>query len=127
VSDDQLADAAKAIGAEHGKQKAGWIHAVKITSYTACKIKDGFDNEESGVLDLCPDPMAGPWASADDPPEFTLLDQIATKAKEDGYHWEPGKVHEDLDILDVYAQAFKDGFWGEVIRVCNEVLEDANE
>lgn len=127
MSDDKLADAAKAVGAEHGKQKANWIHRARITSYTASKIKKGFDSEDTSVLGLCPDPLGGPWPSADDPPEFTLLDQIANKAKEDGYHWEQGKVNEDLDILDIYGQAFKDGFWGEILRVCNEILVDVDD
>lgn len=117
---DILSEAAKAVGAEDGKEKGGIVNGLGLDAHDAKKIIEGYESGDEGVLDLCPKPLAGEWA--DDPIPFNILDKIANKA-DPGDSLMGADLEEDTeDLMDIYEQAFAEAFWEETIKYCKEIV-----
>jgi hypothetical protein len=122
---DVLAEAAKLLGFEHGRQRGECVfNSNNCTHVAAMRIINGYTDGEEEVMDLCPSPLSGEWA--DDPTPCTAIDEIANLAE--AYHLVQGQddIEEALkdsgNILDVYEEAFKAGFWAAVILSANSII-----
>jgi hypothetical protein len=111
--EDKVGNAAREVGAEHGKSKASWAAQFNLTPYAAGKLLDGIEEGDPVTMDICPNPLSGEWA--DDPPAMHILEAIATKCGSAGSG--------DDDILDLYEEAFREAFWAEVTRVCKAIRD----
>jgi len=127
---DVLADAAKRLGIEHGKQRGECvINRDTTTPVIARIIINGYENSQSDVMDLCPSPLSGEWA--DDPTPCTAIEEIANLAE--AYHLIQGQddIQKALadagNILDVYEEAFIAGFWAAVILSANSIIQGEQE
>lgn len=119
---DKLNEAAKALGREHGVQRAEWaVNSNNCTVDAARRIVTGFDDGDPIVMDLCPEPLSGEWA--DDPTPMAILDEIANKID---HHSLRGEMIDDReDVLTSYEESFKEAFWDQVVLASKTIVDGA--
>ena len=119
---DKLGEAAKALGREHGIQRADTtVTSANCTVGAARKILEGYESSNEEVLDLCPNPLSGEWA--DDPQPMAILDAIADKV--DPHELRGVDIFETSDVLDLYEEAYRQGFWDKVILASKSIVDGA--
>lgn len=121
---DKLSYAAKELGAEHGIAAADRVITIMRGDVPSAKrIVDGYKTSARGVMDLCPEPLAGEWA--DDPLPMDILDKIANKV--DPQDLRGGEIDMDgqQDILDDYEETYNQAFWQHLLGACEKMIKGA--
>lgn len=115
---DKLGEAAKALGVEHGAQRASWV-TDSMSTDIATKILAGHDASSDEIMALCPEPLSGEWA--DDPTPMSVLDEIANRADLKNNLYITAIGVED-DVLDLYEKSFHKAFWTQVLEFAENTV-----
>ena len=98
-------------GYASGKARGSWVTDGNTTPETYRWIREGYDNGDPEVMDLCPAPLSGEWAGE------SISEVFGLKVGED---------YPDSENLDSYEEGYQQGFWDEVLNACNYQLEGSN-
>jgi hypothetical protein len=122
--DDALSEAAYRLGRSKGEDFANRLVDRGTDTEEARIILEGYENDEKEVLALCPDPLSGEWA--DDPTPVSAINDISSLAEAEGLI-KKANIIEALDsaedLLDVYEDAYRDGFWETALKRANEIVQ----
>ena len=125
--DDPLSEAAYRLGRTKGEVFAELLINHKTGRDTAEILLAGFESNNEEVMNMCPDPLSGEWSG--DPTPIMVIDDIAELAEAEDL-LNKANIEEALDaaedLLDVYEQAYRDGFWETALKRAAEIVE-ANE
>lgn len=98
-------------GFERGQACGSWVTDGNTTPETYRWIREGYDNGDPEVMELCPNPLSGEWAGE------SISEVFGLKVGED---------YPDSEDLDRYEEGFRQGFWHKVLGDCNYQLEGSN-
>lgn len=98
-------------GFERGQAYGSWVTDGNTTPETYRWIREGYDNGDPEVMDLCPNPLSGEWGGE------SISEVFGLKVGED---------YPDSEDLDRYEEGFRQGFWHKVLGDCNYQLEGSN-
>jgi hypothetical protein len=122
--DDPLSEAAYKLGRQKGEDFANQLIDHNVGMLTAEDVIEGYEAGDEQVMNLCPDPLSGEWSG--DPTPITAMDDIASLAEAESLLEKPN-IEEALDsaddVLGIYEQAFRDGFWEVALKKAHEIVE----
>ena len=96
------------LGNELGLSAGNSITDGNTTAENYEWILAGYEECDSEVMDLCPNPLSGEWAGESISEIFNL---------------NIGEDYPDDEVLIEYEQGFQEGFWDKAIKNCNYHLQ----
>lgn len=120
--DDPILEAAYKLGREKGERMGELFIDHKTKLNQAETLLEGFKEDDSDVLDLCPEPISGEWG--DDPTPMRIIECIVDLVKVNAKHVSIKDALESIEsVLDTYEQAYRDGFWETSLKRASEIVE----
>ena len=105
MSFETTESAMRELGYEAGQRDGSWVTDGDTTAETAQAIISGYNDGDPEVMDMQPPPLSGERAGGVFIPD--VLEAVGLPREYDG---------DDLsDLLDTYAMAYSDAWWGEVL------------
>jgi len=124
--EDPLQEAAHNFGVSKGIEMAKKV-IDKDSSVVAARVFiDGYFAGDEDVHNVCPKPLSGEWANGG---TLNLIEEIATLANADDLLKSQNieiAMDSASDVLDIFEEGYKQGFFAEALRRCNALVE-ANE
>lgn len=99
----------RALGYQNGIANGDALAVGNTTLAEYTKIREGYNEGDCQIMDLCPNPLSGELAGESIPEIFNL---------NVGENWP------DEETLTEYEQGFQEGFWDKVIKNCNYHIGD---
>jgi hypothetical protein len=122
-NDDPLSVAADKLGRSKGEDFANLLIDRVTDVDEAWALIEGYEEGNEQAMALCPDPLSGEWA--DDPTPVSAMNDIASLAEAEGL-LKKANIEEALDaaedLLDVYEQAYREGFWETALMRAKEIV-----
>lgn len=103
---EQYEEAARKLGAEHGKAKGSWVLDGNSSSETAQRIVAMIDDGDPELWDMYAAPLSGEWA--DEPTPNDILEEIEYEGDDSPESWD--------SIIRAYEEAHSLAWSDEVER-----------
>jgi hypothetical protein len=121
---DPLLEAARALGVSKGTAVAKLVVDKDTSVSKAQLLVDGYLYSDEEVMAICPQPLSGEYADSDS--TMRIMEDIAGMAGSEELlkkqNFEEA-MDASSDVLDTFESGYQEGFWAEVLKRANSILE----